>query len=332
MRNLNSTFRRRSYAKFVVILLACAIVVVIGLLRQSVKTKSIEPQFSQNDFAKYGVVLITPSSPQFGSSAAALLEGQEAELKELVNSARPFSVFVQNLNDSSIVGCSLAWHIEKSDGTVVNTGQSYSTPGVLMGMQPVDKNMIGHTHLINPQARAFLSLDSETKQLIDWRTKSLVQLRPLDANNKKAINDLSRDLNQLYGDLVKSSRKITVSLDAVIFSDGSYMGPDRNHLITFTESMVDAKRDLARSIEADLQSGKERSSIWKRLESMAKSPTVGLGATKKSLNEQYRQSYEEHIGSYIQELLRIRAASGEDAAIMYSQAPLQKSWPKLRPR
>ncbi|MEK6282754.1 MAG: hypothetical protein AABN95_20535 [Acidobacteriota bacterium] len=314
-----------------VIMLASAAVVVVGLLRQNAKPKSMHPKFTQNDFPQYGVVILNPSNPRFDSASAAMLEGKEIELNKLLVSARPFSVFVENLTDISIVGCNLEWRIEQSDGTVINRSQSYVTPGPLMGMEPIDKNMIGHTDLINPHSIAFISLDPETKQIFDWRTRSIVPLSPLDVNSKPRIQELRLQFRRLNDHLVASAKRITVSIDAAIFADGSFFGPDNNGLITATKSMVDAKRDLSKSIEAELQHNKRPKDVFRRIESMARTSLLPMGHGK-SLDEKYLNSYEREMEVYIQELVRIREAKGDAAAIKYSQEPLRRLWPTLRPK
>lgn len=312
-------------------LVGLMIIGIMALNHNRPELRAMGLTFSKKDFPQDGLVVITPSDPAFDSELSSALKKTNNELSELIQVAKPFSVFVRNSSDLSIVGCSLEWIIVKPDGSVMNRGQSYSTPGALMGMKPVDEAMIGHTDLINPHSTAFISLDPETKQSFDWRTGSFVSLSALDASDKQEINEHASYLRKTYKNLLSSGTKITISIDATIFSDGSFLGPDNNRLIAETRSMVNAKRDLAELIERDIRHHRSSEEIFERINLTSKNPTLAL-KTSNPASEDYLRSYSRYMQIHIQELLRIREAKGDEVAIKYSQRTLHETWPTLRPK
>jgi hypothetical protein len=308
------------------------IIGIMALNHNRPELRAMSLTFGKKDFPQDGLMVITPSDPAFDSELSSALKKTNNELSELIQAAKPFSVFVRNSSDLSIVGCSLEWIIVKPDGSVLNQGQSYSTPGALMGMKPMDEAMTGHTDLINPHSTAFISLDPETKQFFDWRTRSFVSLSELGAGEKQEIEEHVSYLRKTYKDLLTSGTKITISIDATIFSDGSFLGPDNNRLIAETRSMVNAKRDLAELIERDIRHHRSSEEIFERIDLTSKNPTLALKTSNQSASEDYIRSYSRYMQIHIQELLRIREAKGDEVAIKYSQRTLHETWPTLRPK
>ncbi len=172
-----------------------------------------------------------------------------------------------------------------------------------MGMEPVDKAMVGHTALITPRSISFVSLNPEVKQVFDGITKSLGAPRQLTIEELKEIRRQSEYLRDVRRNLLSSASAITVSIDGLIFSDGSFTGPDKNQLILSTQALVNAKRDLSALIDASVKRRKSSTALFEQIESMAggqKSPKPS-SSFYASADKNYTKRYSEYMGIIIGE-------------------------------
>ncbi len=283
------------------------------------------------DFSEDGLTIMTPSDRRFDSELSSLLKVNEPELTRLIELAKPFCVFVRNETDLSVVGCSLEWNVLRTDGTILSKGQPYLTPGILTGLQPIDRAMIGRTELINPHSSAFVSLDPEVKQFFDAMTKSAGARRPLPPDDKEEIKKHSDYLRNVRQELLKSATAITVSIDGLVFSDGTFTGSDKYQLILNTKALVDAKRELAKRIDSSIKRNENTVELFRQLDLLAKNPTASLRSspTMSSDLKDYERLYSGYMQITIGELFQIRDAQGSEEAIKYSQEAFHRPWPSL---
>lgn len=284
------------------------------------------------DFALYGLTVIPPSDRSFDTELTLILGGKNLEIRNLINSARPFSAVVKNSTSVDLVGCRIEWNIIKEDGTNIIEGQSYLNPDVLVGLEPIDNRLVGYTSLVNAQSSGIILLDAQANRFADARIKgtNAGTMPALSSDDKRNIEELSQQLTKGYHDVVKSAKQFTISLKSAIFSDGTFLGSDTDDLILNARALVDARHDLAKSIKRAINTNKSPAEILKHIESMARH-TESSVESEGSPTRKYNHLYDRYKEVLVDELLDIsRAGGGVNEAIKYTQRPLAKTWPALR--
>lgn len=276
----------------------------------------------------HGIAVIGPSDPSFDERLAAITSGDE-DLRQLVEAAKPFSLFIKNDSGKDIVGCSIKWEFTKTDGTVVPLGNSYSTPGVLMGMKPVDPSLVNKTSLVGVNSAAFLSYDPLVKQYVDVALNNPGGTASLNQKSREFMRSYVAQLRQQQEKLTQSVTNITVSMDGAVFDDGLFVGPDGNMFFTHLQARVNAQREISQSVDRDLKQNKRSAEILDRVEGISKKPRAA-NKPGPSREDYYAQTYDESLHLYADELLRVKNSKGSDAAAQYAQDLLGKPWPKLR--
>lgn len=275
------------------------------------------------------LVLITAADVEYKSELSSFLAGKNEHLKSLIEAGSPFCVFVRNATDKDIVGLSLQWKIVNPDGSSTTVGQSYSSPGILMGLRPLDSAMIGHTSLVNAKASGFFSFDADLKQLIDRFTKSFTRGALLTAEEKTQLAGLIRHSRSQRNELIQPGSTIIVSVDGLIFSDGSFFGPDKNRLIVGTKALVTAKRDLGKMIDHEAKVYTNSDALIDKVLELAELRLLKSADGMSSDDADFRQLYMKYWKISVDELSDIRAARGSSEAIRYSQEAFHREWPTL---
>lgn len=253
-----------------------------------------------------GIYLITPSSPEWEMTTS-------KTTLEITDASGPFGLFVKNTTDRDVVGCSLEWVLTNSDGTVRSLHQTYSNPGVLVGMKPADPNMIGHTSLINANSTKFLSLDPYVKAMFEARES---QPEPLSQRDRDSL----KRVEAAYNKQLRTAVSITIILDGVVFSDGEFVGPDTAKFLPRLEAFVNAKRDIATFVRSAVAEGKSSPEILDNLDSQVRSPFK----SKKTRNEEYDRIYDSYFKTFAEELQGVRKKAGDEKAVTYAQNGLDK--------
>jgi len=285
------------------------------------------PILTIKGISRDGVVLITPSDPDFKLELSSLLKGKDSRAKALIDAAMPFCVLVKNTNNEDIVGCSLQWDIVRADGTTATRGTSHSSDGILIGLRPADPAMVGRTSLVNAKSTRFFSLDPDAKLFIDAMTRSFGARPPLSTDQaQEAVNHIQY-LHEMREELLQKGDRITVSIDGLILSDGTFSGPDKNQLILSTKAHIQAKRDLSEIIDHQSKQYADPDRVFEVIDSLSADPRALRRFDAEE--ERFEHFYWKLLRISIDELIGIRDARGSAAAINYSQDAYHRSWPSL---
>lgn len=277
-----------------------------------------------------GVVLITPSDPEFKTELSTLLKRKDRLAKALIDATLPFCVFVKNTNTEDVVGCSLQWDIAKTDGTTTTRGTSHSSPGILTGLRVADPLMEGHTSLVNAGSTSFFSLDPDAKLFIDALTRSFGSRPPLSQDQTQEAVKHIRYLRAMAKELLQKGERITVSIDGLILSDGTIFGADKNQLILSTKALIEAKRDLGAMIDRQAKRTNDPHQVFERIEALSQDPSE----IRKFNDDEsrFQHLYLNYLRVSIDELIGIRDKRGSAAAIKYSLDAYHREWPTLHPK
>ncbi|HEY3102425.1 MAG TPA: hypothetical protein VGJ69_02465 [Pyrinomonadaceae bacterium] len=288
------------------------------------------PILTIKGISRDGVVLITPSDPDFKLELSSLLKGKDSRAKALIDAAMPFCVFVKNTNNEDIVGCSLQWDIVRADGTTTTRGTSHSSPGSLTGLRAADPAMVGRTSLVNAKSTRFFSLDPDAKLFIDALTRSFGARPPLSPEQEQEAVNHIQYLRAMRKELIQPGDSITVSIDGLILSDGTFSGPDKNQLILSTKALIEAQRDISEIIDRQVKQNGDSDKVFEVIDSLSTDPR---SLRKFDAQEaRFEHFYWKLLRISIDELIGIRDARGSAAAIKYSQDAYHRRWPSLHPK
>lgn len=291
--------------------------------------KTLDYQINTKSLPEDGLIIIAPSDPAFNAEVSSMLQGKQAELLPFIEAAKPFSVFVKNISSQEVVGCTIKWEIFNEDGTVITIPQSYSTPGVLMGMKPLDESMADHMSLINLNGSFYFTLDQSVKGFIEGQMSPQIRSAATSNGVREEMQRYITELQAKYQKQLQSVSAITVSIDGIFFRDGTFVGPDTTQYFTGMKAQIDARRELAESLRQDIRAQKSSSEMFSRIESLSKE-SAARADSKAAPDEYYNQIYKRSMQLYAQEVLRIRRVRGDDKALEYTQSPLEETWPTIR--
>lgn len=211
----------------------------------------------KNDLMESGVEIIGPENNDFGRELSVLV-GNDKDLISLVESASPLSFIIKNNSAKEIVGVSFRWSFVKNDGETQTIPQIQTNPGVLMGIKPVDPGMVGRTSIINSNDIRFFSyfgalLEQEIVNA-NMRFKHATLQYPSNSNREERSR-LSSYIETKKKLLLNRFSEISVSIDGILFNDGSFAGDDRNHFFPSMSGRLQARKDFLRKLKESKRSG-----------------------------------------------------------------------------
>lgn len=291
------------------------------------QAKAVTVQINVKDLSVHDLKLIIPSDPSFEGRVSALLNGKNNSFLETL---KPYSVFLKNAGNKSVVGYWLKWEMTKPDGTVISRETGGINPGALMdGGAPGSEHLLLTTGFaIKPNSTRFISLafslgENEGGTIIAYAGGSRDQaaLEQLQrSKDKRPASMLDRMLAEL-----QSYISITVSIDGVFFQDGTFVGLDSTNFFAHVQAEIDAKRDLLDEIAFAVKRNRSSKEIFSDIEELAGSPNVFIGP--ESTTTDYYNYYKR---IYADEILHMRNAMDSQRAIAMSLQALRKQWPRLK--
>jgi hypothetical protein len=179
------------------------------------------------DFASAGVTLTSAAHADFDARAQAILGDQAAILLE----AKPFLALVRNDNPRTVVAYTVAWTATQSNGTSEVDYTQFQYPdavaGTVNGLSQLQGREVrtGDERLVGMGFEAWPP--DYAQNYLHYALQKAVRLRDI------------RDLH--------------IALDAVIFEDGTMLGPDEWRLGEHFIEFVHAKQSLYRDIVLGLE-------------------------------------------------------------------------------
>ncbi|HET9183311.1 MAG TPA: hypothetical protein VFP59_14330 [Candidatus Angelobacter sp.] len=224
-------------------------IVAIGLITGSFYTAAqIAPTgagMKALDFKSRGVTLTVPSDPEFEQRVEQGL--QENSRSDAVHAVKGISALLRNTTNKAIIGYALRWRFTYPDGTSTLRRVTYVQPGALLDD--------GHTKHPSSVATSTVIAPGESRLISE--------VASLGAHSH---TNLAGDLRVLQhvdeiNALANRSSEVTVMVDAVLFDDGSFIGPDETHFIKNFVASFDALQDFYRDLVALNDSGKAEREI-----------------------------------------------------------------------
>jgi hypothetical protein len=246
------------------------------------------------------------------------------ESNEVIDALKPFSVFLENKGKHTVVGYLIQWCFTKADGSNQYYRKAVLNPQALMGGEDLAPELSRQSGQIEPHSAILLSLLSPGgggNLGIEISREEAEQIK----QGKRP--DQSTLLQRFRAEAAQCTA-ITVSIDAAVFDDGTFVGPDTSNFFNQTKAVIDAKRDFLIELSAGLSSsGKVSDSLHGRLKETASQQVEDLGS-KSTPSDYY--NYFKKLSTI--EFQQATNALGEKKAIERAQRELNKNkpWATLR--
>jgi len=291
----------------IVISLISVVGIVTGVFAGMRRAQSMEVRFNKRDLPEYGIHIITSADPSFDEIVAKYFKNRPLET---------LSVFIKNSGTRLVVGYALTWELRDEDGKMISSNtRGYSEPGVLMGNEiPKD---LKHTTAIEPGTARCFSRDSQIE-------RDVVEVGELDTalpSHSQDKEDGSSAIRAMVTAQLSRATDVTVSLDGVIFDDGTFVGPNVTGFFEQMQAMVNAKVDLLHDIAASSQQGNLDQAL-DSIAAMSREPDVKFNS-KSSADDFYH--YFRKL--YADEITNKHHAYGKEKLVPY----LVKSYHRARP-
>jgi hypothetical protein len=251
----------KNRAILIVSVLAIAALSSAGFIRSRAgTTATMSVQYNKRDLTADGIHIVTPADVGFDDLARRhFRKGVPASLK-------PFSVFVENLSDRTLVAYVLTWRFANVHGQMTEKAVNYSEPDILTGddlqMPPGTKNGS--------------AIPPRTVRSFDWQSQIL---------DDATLNQKQTATRQKISNLLSGATDVTVTLDGAIFDDGTAVG---TNAVFFQQmqAIVNAKIDLLREVAESHKQGKVDQAL-ESIRAKAQQPEVQFSG-EFSADELYR--------------------------------------------
>lgn len=281
-------------------------------------SKTVNVKMHIKDVPQHNLRLIGPSDPSFDGRLREELKGESIEV---VDTLKPFSVFLENKGAKTIVAYLIQWCFTKPDGSNQYYRKAVVNAQALMEGGILSSEVRRQAGQVEPNSAIFLSLLSPDGSGI-LRT----EVSPKEAEEFKQGKRFDQSsLLRRFSAQAEKYTEITVSLDAAFFEDGTFVGPDTTNFFEQTQAVVNAKRDFLNELAAGVSnSGGNKDSFYGRLRETANQPIESLDS--KSTPADFYNYFKKLSAS---EFLRMKDVQGDDKAIEMALRPTKQPWATL---
>ena len=256
-------------------------------------------------FRQHGIQIVLSSDPDFEVNLKQYLGIDSDEFDKVIKITKPFSLIVVNRASKEVIGCAIRWEFVNASGQVSVFPQIVSSPGVLMGMKPSDPRMIGKTSIIPVKNSRFFSFDYGVEQtLLNWNMKrddSIYRKIALTDRLNNRMLDGQANKNRL----LSMFSGVTVSLDGVFFSDGTFIGEDTFFMFDAIRGEVQARIDLAKQLSDSYSKRADLKIVLDEFVS-ERSNMKRSRNLPENTEEAYRRGYEEYTNLLRKEISKRR--------------------------
>jgi len=306
----------KRYAAIVISLLA-VVGLVTGVSGRIRRGQAMQVRFNKRDLPKHDVHIITSADPTFDVTASAYFKAESGKSNE---NLKPFSVFVKNSGNRTVVAYMLIWQMVKTNGQVITNKSSYAEPGMLMGDEMPTDPRFKHTQAIEPnQVRCF-----SWSAPINAEGQGLLGSGDSPSQNVKTNEDLAAAIRSQLTTELSQATDVTVSLDGIFFDDGTFVGPDTSGYFEQMQAMVNAKLDLLRQVATAKENGKEDQAFEAVT---AKSLEPDSTITSESSPEEY---YRYYMKLFAREIHGMKSFYGKQRLVPYLLKLHKRTHPVLK--
>ena len=282
--------------RFVSAIVLILVIAAISLIVFTKRTSAVPQAFNKKDLPQQALVLIRDTEPEFQRLKNMLTAGAIDETQQ------PY-VFIKNLGSKRVVAYTLKWDLTKDDGRVISKTRMNCREDILLGNEAAGDTP--DTILLRPQkARVFSLFGYADGFEVDLSNTSS------SADETKQAIDLSHALN---GTRVLASQTselahttvINVSLDAALFDDGTFVGPNTTHYFERLQAQLGSKQDLVRELMKQYHEGRKPDDIANYVE-VESASLKRSSKTKPTIDPTFEELYNTYREQYCDQILRIK--------------------------
>lgn len=300
----------------------------VGALWINRRVQALSVQINVRDIPDHGLKMTGPSDPSFDTKIAAFLRSKP---NAMVEALKPFSVFLKNVGNRSVVAYWIKWEMVRPDGMVVTRETGGSNPRALMDGRPpgLEKHSFTEGFAVKPNSTTLVSpmfslnesqsggVSAYSGGVADQSAADHLKQMAQDKNLNSMLSAITAEL-QTY-------TSITVSLDGAFFEDGTFVGPDTSQFFAKIRANLDAKRDLLEEIAFDLNRNHRMEDVFSNIEALANGQDAPIHKDSTAIDY-----YNHYKKVHAEEILRIKRAVGPEKSLSAELQPLRKQWPKLK--
>lgn len=304
---------------FKVILSTLALVITASMTTGFILSRGVPAtriKMHTKDLPEHGLTLMNPSDPVFDERLTAVLNGIP---NDVADAFKPFSVFLENRSQRTVVGYMIVWCFTSADGRTKCHQKALNNPIALMEGGEMSEALQEQSGRIKPKSSRLLSLMS-----LDGSGSLSVTVTQEEAEQFKKGNINQKELLRRYSAELARYTDVTVTIDGAFFDDGTFVGPDTTGFFAQTEALIGARKDLLDELSQGT-AGKNKEEVFRRIEVAAGQPEIALDS--KSTPADYYSYFKR---SYAKEVLQMRKAHGDEKALVAALRPMKKLWPTLR--
>jgi hypothetical protein len=241
-----------------VVLISIAVVVTAYFPRQGNESQTNIKLKTQNNLQRYGVEIVGPDDAGFETELEKYF-GSNQDALTLVDTAKPFTIFIKNRSTQEVVGLSLRWELVKSTGEVNVIPQTQNNVGVLFGPKTVDPLLIGKTSIINAGDSKFFSYfpiqPDDTASGMRASIGASTGTAPTD------VGSLTAQARDQKGIMLNGVSTVSLSIDGLFFDDGTFIGENKGFYFEQIEGEIKAERDILKRFSEAATTGKSEADI-----------------------------------------------------------------------
>jgi len=201
---------------------------------------------SIEDFEIQGVTLTAPTDGDFDARAQSILGGYAEPVLEV----KPLLAIVSNWNPRTIVAYSVAWTIARRNDSTEVTYTQFKFPDAVAGTGGPLAILQGRE--IGPGGQRLVGMGFEV-----WPVEYVDSYRNFGMAAKEQLGEV---------------KSLHIALDAVIFDDGTMLGPDESHLAEQFIAYVQAKQLRYRDVVVGLETGRVGDDVFAPLREVVARP------------------------------------------------------------
>jgi len=304
------------------IVLSLSLVILVSFLSGFALSRSsqmVSIKMHIKDLPQDNLRLISPSDPSFDERLRKELKG---ESNEVVETLKPFSVFLENKGGRPVVAYLIQWCFTRADGGNQYYRKAVLNPQALMDGEDLSPELARQSGRIERDSAIFLSLVS-----IDGSGMLRAEVSPKEAEEFRQGKTADQaSLLQRFIAQAGQYAEITVSIDGAFFDDGTFVGPDTSNFFAHTKAAIDAKRDLLNEIALGLSnSAMTTDSLYAHIQATAAQTSESIDS--ESTPTQYYNYFKTF---YASDILQTKKLHGQDKALAMAAQSMKKPWAILR--
>jgi len=316
--------------------------VVCGLLLVTRGVRARQVRLNVRDLPEHGLHFISPVDAQYPNELAKFGFGRDFKQTRLLEATKPYSVILSNNSQREVIAYRVRWDMVRPDGTIKTHVTTYGEPDRLMGKGPhsdtegltIARSGSRYISVVTTRGPAQTSGIGTSASGNGATQTSGIGMGgsggrdPVEASQTAQLASEKNEtaLIEMFSSELGRADTLTVTLDAAVFDDGTFAGPDSFGYFEQLQSLIRAKRELLQIALSGTQQGRPLGELFNDFEASAQNDSGNIAPQSRTAAEYYAF----YKKQFAREILRIREATGDDKKALWRVTkPLDYRWTNL---